>query len=68
MWTEGGLRLLRDTLARAACRHRGHDWRATQGRPDSALAALWRPVTLCWRCGQLDVGQVSGASMRRGAA
>jgi hypothetical protein len=52
-----GRDLLRRVLARAACHHRGHDWREAAPRPDEAMAAIWRPVVLCWRCGQLDVGQ-----------
>jgi hypothetical protein len=44
-------------LRRRLCRWLGHDWREAAPRPDEALAAIWRPVVLCWRCGQLDVGQ-----------
>jgi hypothetical protein len=44
-------------LRRRLCRWLGHDWREAAPRSDEALAAIWRPVVVCWRCGQLDVGQ-----------
>lgn len=53
-----GLSVLRKVLARAACAARGHDWCVATPPPESGVAAVLRPFTLCARCGQLDVGQV----------
>lgn len=53
-WTAPGRGRLREVLARAACRHRGHDWKQVAPKPGEAVELLFGVFTMCARCGQVS--------------